>query len=61
MEVRFSQLEKEVVDIYHNVDLLMVALRNKLGIFREDGGLDANEKSQWETEDQGETKNHLKK
>lgn len=45
-EVRFSWLEEQVTDINCNVNLLMVALSNKLGIFGEEGGLNAKEKSE---------------
>jgi len=37
VEVRFSWLKQQVTNINHNVNLLMVALGNKLGIFGEDG------------------------
>lgn len=40
-EVRFSRFEQQVVDINHNVNLLMAALRNNLGIFGEYGGSNA--------------------
>lgn len=33
IEVRFLRCEQEVVDINYNVNLLMMDLRNKLGIF----------------------------
>lgn len=36
-EERFLWLEQQVTDINHNVNLFMVALSNKLGIFGEDG------------------------
>jgi len=38
VEVMFSRLKKEVVDINRNVNILMVALSNKIGIFGEEGG-----------------------
>jgi len=42
---RFSQLEAQVIDISHNVNLLMPVLRNKLGIFKENGGTNAKDQS----------------
>lgn len=42
-KVRFSQLEQQVTDINRNVNLLMAALRNKLGIFGEDGSSNAED------------------
>ena len=36
-EMRFSRLEQQVADINRNVNLLMAALGNKLGILGEDG------------------------
>lgn len=44
-EVRFLQFKKQVVDINHNVNLLITTLRNKLEIFGEDGGSNVEEKS----------------
>jgi len=35
---RFSQEEAQVVDIKHNVNLLVVALTNHLKLFEENGG-----------------------
>lgn len=35
---RFGWLEAQIEDINSNVSLLMEALTNKLGIFKEDGG-----------------------
>ena len=46
VEVRFSRLEEQVTDINHNVNLPMAAPRNKLGIFGEDGGSNAKDKSE---------------
>ena len=43
-DVRFSRLEQQVTDINRNLNLLMVALSNKLGIFGEDGGSKKEEK-----------------
>ena len=43
VEMRFSQLKQQVVDIKHNVNLLMAALSNKMGIFG-DGGLNVDDK-----------------
>jgi len=37
-KVRFSWLEEQVTDINQNVNLLMRALSNKLGIFGEEWG-----------------------
>lgn len=45
LDMRFSWLEEQVTDINRNVKLLMVALRNRLGIFGGEGGLNAEEKS----------------
>lgn len=44
-EVSFSQLEQIVVDINHNVNLLMLNLSSKLEIFGEEVGLNAEDKS----------------
>jgi hypothetical protein len=38
-EERFARLEDQVVDISHNMSLLIMALANKFGLFREVGGL----------------------
>lgn len=40
-EVRFSRLKEKVADINYNVNLLMAALSNKLGIFGEEGDFNA--------------------
>lgn len=37
VEKRFSRVEVQVTYIIHNVNLLMVALKNKLRLFGEDG------------------------
>jgi len=55
-EVRISSLEEQVIDINQNAILLMAALRNKLGIFGEEWGLNAKVKSEgglgdWEDAD----------
>ena len=55
------RLEQQVVDINNNVNLLMAALSNKMGIFGEDGGSNAEEKSEGRLGDQGDTENQLKK
>lgn len=46
VEEIFSRSEQQVTDINHNVNLLMAALRNKFGIFEEDGNSNAEEKSE---------------
>jgi len=56
-KVRFSWLEQQVADINHNVNLLMAALSNNLVFFREDGGSNAEEKSEQGSKDWGDTKN----
>ena len=60
-EVRFSQLEEQVADINYNVNLLMEALRNKLGIFGEEGGSNAKDKSEGGSRDREDTENQIKK
>lgn len=51
IEVRFSWLEEQVVDIKCNVNLLMAAIRNKLGIFGEEVVLNVEDKSEWGSRD----------
>lgn len=45
VEERFSRLEQQVTDINRNVNILMVALRNKIRIFGEDEDSNAEDKS----------------
>lgn len=56
VEVRFSWIEQQVTDINHIVILLMDALRNNMGLFGEDGGLNAKEKSEGGSRDWEDTK-----
>lgn len=60
-EVRFLQLEQQVIDINHNVNLLIEALRNNLAIFREDGSLNVEDILEEESRDREDTENQLKK
>ena len=60
-EERFSRLEQQVIDINHIVKLLMEALRNNIGIFGEDGGSNAEDKSEGGSRDREETENQPKK
>ena len=59
--MRFSWLKEQVVDINRNVNLLMAALRNKLWIFREEGGSNAKDKSKGGSGDREDTDNQPKK
>lgn len=59
--VRFSQLEQQVMNINHNVNLLFITVSNKLGIFGEEGGLNVEEKSEGGFGDQEDADNQLKK
>lgn len=60
-ELRFSRLEEQVADINCNVNIFMAALRNKLGIFGEEGGSNAKEKSEGGSGDQEDADNQVKK
>jgi hypothetical protein len=60
-EVRFSRLEQQVTDINHNVNLLMVALRNKLGDIWRRWGFNAEDKSEGGSGDREDTENQSKK
>lgn len=61
IEVTFSWLEQQLVDINCNVKPLMVALSNKLWIFGGYGGLNEKEKSRGGYRHHEDTKNQLKK
>eukprot|EP00253_Pinus_taeda_P034565 PITA_34565 len=60
-ELRFSQLKEQVADINRNVNLLMAALSNKLGIFGEEGGSNAEDKSEGGSEDREDVDDQSKK
>jgi len=45
VEEGFLWLEQKVLDINHNLNLLIETLKNKLGIFIEYGGFNAEDKS----------------
>ena len=61
VEVKFWQLEQHFTNVNQNVNLLMAALRNKLGIFGEDGGLNVEEKSKWGSRNWEDIENQSKK
>jgi hypothetical protein len=51
-KVRIERLGAQVVDISRNMNLLMEALENKLGPFRDDGGSNLENISEGKSEDQ---------
>ena len=51
-EERFERLKSHVIDINHNMNLLMVALPSKLGIFGDDGGSNSDIISEGKSGDQ---------
>jgi hypothetical protein len=51
VEEIFEQLEAHVFNITHNMNLLVVALERNLGPFRDDGGSNAENKSEEKLED----------
>jgi len=54
---RFLWLEQQVTYLNNNVNILMAALSNKLGIFKEDVGSNVEEKSERGSGDQEEMEN----
>jgi hypothetical protein len=52
-EERFEWLEAQVVDISHNMNLLMVALARKLRPFGDDGGSNSENRSEGKSERSG--------
>jgi len=59
--MRFLRLEQQVEYIKHNVKPIMVALRNKLGMFGEDGDSNAEKKLEWGSRDWEDIENQPKK
>lgn len=56
-EVRFLRLEEWVTEINRNVNLFMVALRDNIGIFGEEWGLNVEEKLEGVSGDQEDAYN----
>ena len=60
-EVRFLRLKQQAADINYYVNLLIVALRNKLGIYGEDWGSNVEVRSEGGLADQEDIENRPKK
>ena len=60
-ELRFLLLEEQVADINRNVNLLMAALSNRMGIFGEEGGSNVEDKLEAGSGDREDIDNQPKK